>query len=102
MAIVRRGKIHLKVVGLFGDASRSKNSVSRNLVSEHRSDGGIDHIFRRAPGDTGAGKTRARSLKDALEMPIPGFHVDLDELIGPCDELALPPPINFSASDYQV
>jgi hypothetical protein len=47
------------------------------------------------------GEHRPTSLKEALEMPIAGFDVDLDELIGPRDEPKLPPAIDFSGPEYR-
>jgi hypothetical protein len=44
---------------------------------------------------------RPTSLKEALEMPITGFDVDLDELIGSRDEPPLPPAIDFSRPEYR-
>jgi|SRR4051812_30759611 len=96
MAIARRGTTHLKAAELFDDRSKNEQPTVGN-----RSDGDIDRIFRRAPGDAGPGKGRPKSLKEALELPIPGFDVDLDELIGPHDDPPLPPPIDFSAPEYR-
>jgi hypothetical protein len=95
MAVLRRGTTRLKAAELFGAVSKSGNSLF-----EHRSDDTINSIFRRAPGDVVIGKGRPRSLKEALEMPLPGFDVDLEKLIGPRDELPLPPPIDFSAPEH--
>jgi hypothetical protein len=96
MAVVRRGTTRLKAAELFGTVSKGGNSLL-----DHRSDDSINSIFRRAPGDAVSGKGHPRSLKEALEMPFPGFDVDLDELIGSRDEPSLPPPIDFSAPEYR-
>jgi hypothetical protein len=44
---------------------------------------------------------RPTSLKEALEMPLTGFDVDLDELIGSRDEPPLPLAIDFSRPEYR-
>jgi hypothetical protein len=95
MAVVRHGTTRLKAAELFGTVSRCGNSLPG-----HRSDDNIGSIFRRVPGDAVSVKGRPRSLKEALEMPLPGFDVDLDKLIGPRDDSPLPPPIDFNAAEY--
>jgi hypothetical protein len=45
--------------------------------------------------------SRPKSLKEALEMPIEGFDVDLEELIGPRDGPTLPPAIDFDEPEYR-
>jgi hypothetical protein len=68
-------------------------------VAEFRKHEAENRVSKQEHGDSVLRKGAPRSLKEALAMPIPGFDIDLDELIGPRDEPPLAPPIDFKLQE---
>jgi hypothetical protein len=92
--IEHSGKNLSDVVDLSFSTSRSGKGVAGT-----RRDETADRVFKRMTGEVSKAQGRPRSFKEALAMPIPGFDLDLDELIGPRDEPSLSPPIDFSSQE---
>ena len=94
MTVERRGAIRLKVARLpfsmlgLGDP-----------VAEFRKHESENRTSRQEHGDSMLRQGAPRSLKEALARPIPGFDIDLDELIGPRDGPPLAPPVDFKSPE---